>query len=450
MSPEVLLVEQTEKQMPELEAEDQQQSGQSPPSTELIPESPDILLIEEIEKHQPELQPYEQLPPSADNAMVSSNDLTERDKRVDQLEFQLRTQTQELERLRSELQQARHQGRNLQTRNRNLVDELHQQRKDFESQSQKLNEEVGRLQKTSFHVLDDARWMPMDASALAVEFSKLRKAVNKIAKSYAIEDFSALDGIPEERQQHLMDLLSSTVNFESQGVEGLKELASIRHAPRLCLGNMISHVVHRTFLDRPFYLMEQENGSQLIADGSTSLSVLYETFAGYDEKKSHLWRSDTLRLLNPIHLSGTESGSEHLDKLARSIENIAKSIAETLTRHEIPDLLQVMDDTRSQKFIDELTQLFVHAGQLSLRLWCQRPIYRCQYLPGLAQEAFLTSSEILQPHPLHQHSDPLDTALDGKLPKIVVHPAVLSFGTHEGEHYDQSQILEKAVVWLDV
>lgn len=113
-------------------------------------------------------------------------------------------------------------------------------------------------------------------------------------------------------------------------------------------------------------------------------------------------------------------------------------------------LLSATDDAGFEKFADELTQLFVQAGQLAVRLWCQRPALKCLYLDELAAQRFEAGSDILQPHLLHKHSDPLDTSLDGILPKIIIHPAIMISGTHEAEDYDQSRVLEKAVVWLDV
>lgn len=392
---------------------------------------------------------------------------------IARLEAQLQSQGEMLSQLTSEadardkeLQQATRNEQDAKDRNKKLVTEKNQLRRKAEtltsdrdaivSQRDLLNEDVRRLQQTSFGSLDDARWMPLATSAIVGEFSKVRKAINNLAKSNAGEDFDSLEQMPEDYLSTLFDQLRSIVRFKSPNINGLKELVAIRHAPRLCLSGIISNVVHKKFIDRPFFLLEMDmearniadEHSKLLAGGLRDLSALQSAFSQYDEKKSHLWRSDTLRLLNPLHLRGTEHGQKQLEHIQDLIESIARSLAENFV--QLTGLLRTMDDAELRKFLNDLAQLFVQAGQLSLKLWCQRPAYRCQYLDDLSEQPFLTSSQVLHPHPLHKHSDPLDTALDGKMTKILVHPAILSYGTHEAENYHQSQILEKAVIWLDV
>jgi hypothetical protein len=53
---------------------------------------------------------------------------------------------------------------------------------------------------------------------------------------------------------------------------------------------------------------------------------------------------------------------------------------------------------------------------------------------------------------LHKLEDPTNQEFyEGKMMKIMVHPAILAIGTHDGDHYDydHTQVLAKAVVWLD-
>lgn len=164
-----------------------------------------------------------------------------------------------------------------------------------------------------------------------------------------------------------------------------------------------------------------------------------------------MWRSDTLRLFNPQHLKNTEVGQKQLKQVDALIKFLAIGhVRDYFDQQSMQCLLRVMDNASFEKFTDELTQLFTQAGQLSVRLWSQRPALKCLYLDEFAAHQFKAGSDVLQPHLLHKHSDPLDTSLDGILPKIIIHPAIMISGTHEAEDYDQSRVLEKAVVWLDV
>ncbi|KAF2213385.1 hypothetical protein CERZMDRAFT_90437 [Cercospora zeae-maydis SCOH1-5] len=168
----------------------------------------------------------------------------------------------------------------------------------------------------------------------------------------------------------------------------------------------------------------------------------------YDVQQAHKWRSDTLRLLHPKHLENEKAKSQLRDSSA-AIDAVAKHHAQMLDQDILTDLLRPMELPVHSQFLLELTQIYTIAGRLSIRLWSQRPSVACRFLHQLAHTPFDISSGILQAHALYKLDDPSDHSLDGRLTKILVHPALLTCGTHEAEHYDRQQVLAKAVVWLE-
>lgn len=118
---------------------------------------------------------------------------------------------------------------------------------------------------------------------------------------------------------------------------------------------------------------------------------------------------------------------------------------------DIPSiLLRTMESATHAQFESEVVSVFQEAGQLSLRLWVQRPWVQCRFLKDLAKAPFDITADIMKAHAVHRIDDPEDHRFDGKQIKVVVHPAVVAAGTHEAEHYDtHTQVWAPAVVWLD-
>jgi len=131
------------------------------------------------------------------------------------------------------------------------------------------------------------------------------------------------------------------------------------------------------------------------------------------------------------------------------IDEVCRSHASRFVNPATQPLLQKMEESTRDQFLKELSNLFANAGHLSFRLWTQRPSIALRDLSNLPTRTFNANSEYLEAHALHKHDDPKDPRLDGMKTKVVVHPAVLAYGTHDAEQYDQSRIWAKAVVWLE-
>ena len=155
-----------------------------------------------------------------------------------------------------------------------------------------------------------------------------------------------------------------------------------------------------------------------------------------------------MRLMNPSHLD-TSSAKNLLKQNSEAVEKVSAYFARVLALNDVLLKDGLKETVIREQFLQKLTQIFVDAGRLSIRLWSQRPAFRCHTLGNLAKVPFNVASETLQAHNLHKLDDQEDHSMDGRLTKIMVHPAVLTYGTHEADHYDRHEVLAKAVVWLE-
>jgi hypothetical protein len=113
-------------------------------------------------------------------------------------------------------------------------------------------------------------------------------------------------------------------------------------------------------------------------------------------------------------------------------------------------LVRRMDDSMQQDYQRSLDNLFNEAGELAVSLWEQRPAIKGLFLPELSRETYRVDSPVMQLHAMHHLDDNEDRRLDGKPIKIVVHPAILGMGTHDGEDYDLARVWAKAEVCLQL
>ena len=150
----------------------------------------------------------------------------------------------------------------------------------------------------------------------------------------------------------------------------------------------------------------------------------------------------------PLHLEGTKEGTQRLNNVAQKIEAAGRRLAMRFDSRLKRAFLKFEDDDFRDQFRRELVSVYIKAGRVSTKLWTQRQALECRYLRDLCKERFYYASPTLEAHSLHRLDDPGDKSLDGKVPKIVVHPAVLMAGTHDAENYERKVVLTKAVVWM--
>lgn len=118
----------------------------------------------------------------------------------------------------------------------------------------RFQNEVRILQARSFRSLEDAHWMPMDASEIATKIYSLRKGIDTIAKSYAtVEIQQTISQLSPEGLLGLKSDLACVASFKSDSSNEAKELMESRDSPRLCLAALVSYAVHKRVLQNPFF-----------------------------------------------------------------------------------------------------------------------------------------------------------------------------------------------------
>jgi hypothetical protein len=90
------------------------------------------------------------------------------------------------------------------------------------------------------------------------------------------------------------------------------------------------------------------------------------------------------------------------------------------------------------------------AMQLSARLWSQRSRVGCLDLQVFHNTAFSASADYLEAHQSQEKDIDPPNFYDGLPVGIVVQPAIVAFGTEEGQGYSAiSRVWLKARVWVD-
>jgi len=136
---------------------------------------------------------------------------------------------------------------------------------------------------------------------------------------------------------------------------------------------------------------------------------------------------------------------EHIDK---SLEKTIKFIVDTIIESKpLSHLLRETEDQGKTR-TDELEKIVRQVVFLCTRLGTQRTKFKLEPSRRLLEEEFKVSSDIMEAHRLHKLGYD-DTRLDGSRIGIVVHPAICAWGDNDGENYDSSRVLSRAVVWLE-
>ena len=107
-------------------------------------------------------------------------------------------------------------------------------------------------------------------------------------------------------------------------------------------------------------------------------------------------------------------------------------------------------ETRGACFRD-LVVVMASAARLARDLSTQRTNVQMRGLRELRGVPFKVDSGLMEAHRLHKLDVEEDEryGLDGSRVMVVVHPAVVAYGTDEGENYSACKIWSAATVWLE-
>lgn len=130
-----------------------------------------------------------------------------------------------------------------------------------ENDKNRLENELRQLQEKSFQSLDDAKWMPMDEQSIANELLALQARIGSWAKEHAADSMHKLEGTSEKEDNELNAFMSAVVRFDADGGIPL-EVENVRQATRLCLTAILSHEIHRSIFENPFFFLFDDADAQ--------------------------------------------------------------------------------------------------------------------------------------------------------------------------------------------
>lgn len=130
---------------------------------------------------------------------------------------------------------------------------------------------------------------------------------------------------------------------------------------------------------------------------------------------------------------------------ARLEQHYAKLAAKFID-HVALDLLKAVDPLEAAKRSEELQAIYSESGALSIQLHKQKAHLSLEVSYSL-RENFSIGSGSMQPHASMLLDDD-DRSRDGKLPDVVIEPALFAFGDTQGQNYEMRKTWMKATVLL--
>lgn len=152
-----------------------------------------------------------------------------------------------------------------------VIESLQRTRNQLQESTAQVEHELRQLQEASFKSIEDPRWMPLDDSTVQREFISLQSGIDRYSKAFAGKSLDGIGRETEATQTLLLSSLSAVVRFNQKSLAALNEVAALGNAPRLCLSALLSHAIHTTFFDNPFFFMD-DGFDDLDASTKTVLS----------------------------------------------------------------------------------------------------------------------------------------------------------------------------------
>ncbi|KAL7919153.1 hypothetical protein ACQKWADRAFT_302174 [Trichoderma austrokoningii] len=337
-----------------------------------------------------------------------------------------------------------------------MIQQLHSQVISLNSQLEGMRwtvesqeAQVRQAQARAFENMDGDTWTVGDDGTVRADLENLHSRIKSWAKKHALEDMGSVDKLAPDEFTKLSTLLTGVVRLcaadpsrEPSVVLGHLQTTSMKKkSPAMCLQALLAHHVYRNIIALPFFVLDDRN---------ETLWRIYEELQRVNQKEAHIWRSKMLRLLAtpPIADGGHAKPEDDMSRYNVHQEAICYNLAGKFwdgpAKHLIKAPISKEEDDQTMQ---DLASIVQHAGELSSRLWSRRTTLLVLGLSELKDEPFSTHSDHMKAHALHRLYDD-DDKCDGWLANIVLHPAVLGFGSSDGEDYRTPRVWMKAEVWL--
>jgi hypothetical protein len=166
---------------------------------------------------------------------------------------------------------------------------------------------------------------------------------------------------------------------------------------------------------------------------------------GQTSKDVQHWRSQLLRLLDPLDATARTENGKKLKVITRAARRQAALDSGESFWGRCKCFL---DRQNSDKTQEGLAEIMYSAVDLSFRLWTQRS-YMTHEGHDLLTQPYSRKNKVLAASGLHTAElEEDEKCMDGQPILLVFHPAVILYGDSEGTDYSTRRILKKAVVWM--
>ncbi|KAK0654926.1 hypothetical protein B0T16DRAFT_314540 [Cercophora newfieldiana] len=308
------------------------------------------------------------------------------------------------------------------------------------TQEKKLHDAQARV----FKSIDGDNWTSGDDSTVRADIEKLHSRMKSWAKVHALDAMTEMGELgPEDLVDFIMAVsqVAGAVNDSAlHTLESFKSPRANKKSPAILLQALLAHNLYRDIVGRPFFAIDQQvNGANW---------ELFQTLLRINEKEAHAWRSKMLRVLN-TPLAENEVGKAAIDAFANHRRTICYHYAHSLYSSPMKHLLKPTATREEAEEVFKSLELIVQsAGELSGRLWSRKTSLSTQGLTELKDTPFKAGSKMLKAHALHKLYDEEDDRCDGFAVRVVVHPAVLGYGSSDGDDYKTARVWMKAEVLL--
>ncbi|CAD6443797.1 70c1f9a8-8226-42b3-a15d-2109d72ed539 [Sclerotinia trifoliorum] len=288
------------------------------------------------------------------------------------------------------------------------------------------------MQEMSFKAFRTAKWLPTTSDTIKLEIHRIKRTLREWTKA-AIKDDPRLGYLSTVFQgdKQVMDAfgeeLSKVMVIRNNiPLEGLPE----RKASKVLLEALLAHHLFSNVFSPPFFFL---------GDWSSGLNMLYEIGHSWSPKDAHRWRSDTMRLGFP-EVSKDEKVEAARLQMQTLIDQRAKIQAENFINSPANNLFD-----KTPELMIKLQNLYQEAGNLSYHLWTRRAVLKILTLNEL-NPSFDINDRMMTLH--NMVKEDVENKLTGQPITLVVNPAIISYGTEDGEDYESPRIWTPAEVWL--
>ncbi|KAH8587067.1 hypothetical protein B0O99DRAFT_527398 [Bisporella sp. PMI_857] len=318
-----------------------------------------------------------------------------------------------------------------------------------ESESEKLfmqsqhNAFVRKQQEASFSLMESARWLPTDEGKVMGDLDRLKRDMRAWAKATSVQGSSLTQLLKDGETTALMKDLANVARVENgQLPEGLSAVAK---CPMLLLNALLAHNVYTSLFRSPFFFLSSGGNASSRIKPETLLEDIYEGAKAANQEETHIWRSQTLRLLLPPVRKDASDAEQQLRHMTES--SINRSAEQQALDFLAGPASYLIESKGNEESTSKLKKIYSRAAGLSYMLWTRRTEMRCFTLHEIGNLAFNAESPYFDPDSLVKYDDHEDH-LKGRMVTLIVHPLLQVYGTDEAKDYDQERVWAKGVVWL--